>query len=144
MSPDETLVHTADAFQALRTGTVDAMEAPLDSVESQSFHVAAPNVSLTNHVYTSMTLMMSESGWSRLTEEQQSIIMEAAEAASQRSAELSETASQETIDQMRSDGATIIQPERELFAQRLNDAALEQEEDGLWSEGLYERIQQIE
>ncbi len=143
LGANPTQVPWADSFQALKTGITDAMEAPYDSVLSQKFHLAAPYVSLTNHVYDSVTVSMNGMRWSRLDEEQQQIIVEAAANAASYSAELVSAAAETVRGQLEADGATILEVDRALFAEKLSDAALAQEADGLWAEGLYAAIQEI-
>ena len=143
LGANPTQVPWADSFQALKTGIADAMEAPYDSVPSQKFHLAAPYVSLTNHVYDSITVSMNGMRWSRLDEAQQQIVLDAAANAASYSADLVTKAAETVRGQLEADGATVIEVDRALFADKLGDAALAQEADGLWAEGLYAAIQDI-
>ncbi|MAZ16700.1 MAG: hypothetical protein CL535_10290 [Ahrensia sp.] len=144
LGTNPTQVPWSDSFQALKTGVVDAMEAPLDSVLSQKFHVAAPNVSLTNHVFASISIAMNGKQWDALSEEQQRIMTDAAQQAADYSAELASEASSTIRSQLEADGATVIDVDRSAFAAKLKDAAHKQEVEGLWSEGLYDKIQAID
>lgn len=144
LGANPTQIPWSDAFQALKTGTVDGMESPLDSVKSQKFDLAAPYVSLTDHVFSSLVLAMNETRWSKLTPDEQAILKTAAENAAAYSAELANKASSDVIDQIKADGAKIITPDRKLFADKLHAAALDEEKKGLWGEGLYEKIQALQ
>ncbi|AJE48722.1 TRAP transporter substrate-binding protein [Celeribacter indicus] len=144
LGANPTQVPWADSFQALKTGITDAMEAPYDSVLSQKFHLAAPYVSLTDHVYDSVTVSMNGMRWSRLDEAQQQVMLEAAANAASYSAELVAEAAKTVSDQLEADGATIIEVDRSAFADKLRAAAEEQEAEGLWAEGLYDAIQSID
>lgn len=144
LGANPTQVPWSDSFQALKTGITDAMEAPYDSVLSQKFHLAAPYVTLTNHVYDSVTVAMNGKRWSKLTDDQQAIVLEAAANAATYSADLVDKAAQSIRAQLEADGATVIEVDRAPFAEKLDAAARDQEADGLWSKGLYDAIQDIE
>ncbi len=144
LGANPTQVPWADSFQALRTGVVDGMEAPLDSVLSQSFHLAAPNVSLTEHVYASMTLAMNGRRFASLSPELQDVLRQASESAADRADELADEFAQEVVAGLEADGSTVIDVDRQAFANLLTAAAHQQEETGLWSEGLYDRIQALD
>lgn len=144
LGTNPTQVPWSDSFQALKTGITDAMEAPYDSVLSQKFHLAAPYVSLTNHVYVSVTVAMNKMGWSKLDATQQAIVTEAAAKAATYSEELVSEAAKTVADQMKADGATIIEVDRSAFAAKLRAAAHDQETDGLWGKGLYDAVQDLQ
>jgi tripartite ATP-independent transporter DctP family solute receptor len=133
-----------EAFQALRTGVVDAMEAPLDSVASQNFHQAAPYVTLTNHVFSAIALGMNSDRLAALTEDEQVALQEAARSATDYSIELAEENRESVVDQIVGDGAAVIIVNSAPFQERVVDAAAQQEAEGLWREGLLMEIQAIE
>ncbi|MFV0332718.1 MAG: TRAP transporter substrate-binding protein [Tropicimonas sp.] len=144
LGTNPTQVPWADSFQALKTGLTDAMEAPYDSVLSQKFHLAAPYVTLTNHVYDSMSVSMNGARWSKLDEADQQILLDAATDAAAYSRELVDKAAQTVASELEADGATIIEIDRSAFAGKLAPATKEQEEKGLWAPGLYDAIQTLE
>lgn len=133
-----------EAFQALRTGVVDAMEAPLDSVASQNFHQAAPYVTLTNHVFSAIALGMNAERLSGLNDAEQAALHEAARSATNYSIELVEQSRESVVGQIVGDGAAVIIVNSAPFQERVADAAAEQEAAGLWRDGLLMEIQAIE
>ena len=133
----------SDSFQALKTGVVDAMEAPLDSVVSQKFHLAARYVTLTNHVFASIALAMNETRHRSLSAAEKKAIRDAAAAATAYSAELAAEARKSVRERIKADGGEIIEVETAPFAAKLDQAARSQEANGLWSKGLYDKIQGI-
>lgn len=144
LGANPTQVPWSDAFQALKTGVVDAMEAPLDSVASQKFVLAAPYVTLTNHVFASMALAINEARFEGLSDGQKQAIQDAVEAATGYSAKLEAEARQSVREQIVDSGGEIIETDTAPFAANLKDASHEQEKQGLWSEGLYDKIQDID
>ena len=87
---------------------------------------------------------MNGKQWDALSEEQQRIMTDAAQQAADYSAELASEASSTIRSQLEADGATVIDVDRSAFAAKLKDAAHKQEVEGLWSEGLYDKIQAID
>ncbi|BCH23369.1 TRAP transporter substrate-binding protein [Mesorhizobium sp. L-8-3] len=141
LGANPTQVPWSDSFQALKTGVVDAMEAPLDSVVSQKFHLAAPHVTLTNHVFASIALTINKTRHQSLSDAERKAIDEAAAIAADYSAELAAEARNSVREQIKADGGEIIEVETAPFAAKLEKAAHQQEADGLWSQGLYDRIE---
>lgn len=133
-----------DSFQALKTGVVDAMEAPFDSVLSQKFHLAAPYVTMTNHVHVAITLAANGRKFHSLSADEQAALLQAASDATAYSIEVNKNAADETFARILDDGAYIISLNPSEFQKRLNEATAQQEAEGLWSKGLYESIQKMQ
>lgn len=135
-----TQIAWAEAFLALQTGTVDAAEADASGAYSQKFHVAAPNITMTNHIISAATLSINEGKWESLSPEDQAVIQEAAdEALAWMSAEAKKDA-EATLAKMVEEGATIIEVENAPFADKVQSGVAAMEAEGVWSEGLWERI----
>ena len=140
LGANPTQVAWADAFQALKTGVVDGMEAPFDSVLAQKFHIAVPYVTMTNHLYTAITLAANAKRFYGLSKGEQEAFREAAEAATAKSIELARKSSMEVADKMIADGAFVIRLKPTAFQTKLQEAAKQQEAEGLWSKGLIDMI----
>jgi tripartite ATP-independent transporter DctP family solute receptor len=134
----------AESFQALKTGVTDAMESPLDSVVSQKFHLAAPYVTLTNHVFASISLAINEAKYNGLTAEQRTALGEAAKAAADYSTELATKAAEGVVGAITADGGYVISVNSAPFQAKLDAAVGEQEAEGLWRAGLVKDIQAIQ
>lgn len=133
----------ADAFQALKTGVVDAMEAPFDSVLSQKFHVAGPYVTMTNHLFIGIALTVNGKRFYGLSADEQAALRKAAGIATEYSIELNRDSADDTAKKVLNDGAYIITLKPTEFQKKLRAAAAEQEAAGLWSKGLYEMIEKM-
>ncbi len=132
-----------ESFQALKTGVVDAMEAPYDSVVSQKFHLAAPYVTLTNHVFTSIVLGINAKKFASLSAEDQKALSEAATAATDYSAELAAESAKTIEKDITDSGAYIITLNPKKFREKVDAATGEQEAAGTWSKGLVAEIQAL-
>lgn len=70
----------AELFTALQQGVVDAQENPIVVISVSNFAEVQGHLSLTGHLYSPAIILMSDSLWSSLSEEEQGWVMEAAAA----------------------------------------------------------------
>jgi TRAP-type transport system periplasmic protein len=56
-----------EVYLAIQQGAVAGQENPIDTIASNKFYEVAPNVTLTNHVYSPIPLAISEKTWARLS-----------------------------------------------------------------------------
>lgn len=138
-----TQVAWAEAFLALKTGGVDGAEADASGAYSQKFHVAAPNVTLTNHLMSALHISVNEAKWNGLSARERAILRGAAEEAVSWASETARTESQAVLDKMVSEGATVSPIDNAPFAAKAGEAVPEMEAEGLWSKGLWRRIRDI-
>lgn len=97
----------SEVFTSLQQGAIDGQENPLSVVESSSFYDVQEYLSITNHVYTPAGLLMNMDKWNSLTEEQQEIIIEAAEAGRDVNRNLNEENDEKLIEEMREKGMEV-------------------------------------
>ena len=76
-----------EVYLAIQQGAVSGQENPIDTIYSNKFYEVAPNVTLTNHVYSPIPLAVSEKTWQRIAPSDQQAITEAAQAAARFSRE---------------------------------------------------------
>ena len=139
-----TQVAWAEAFLALKTGGVDGAEADASGAYSQKFHVAAPNITLTNHLMSALHISVNEAMWISLSGDNQAILQAAADEAVAWASDLARTDSQAVLDKMIAEGATVAEIDNTPFAAKAGEAVPVIEAEGLWSEGLWQRIRDIE
>lgn len=70
----------AELFTALQQGVVDAQENPIVVISVSNFNEVQKYLTLSGHLYSPAIILMSQSKWDSLTEEQQGWVMEAAKA----------------------------------------------------------------
>src|SRR5699024_3699296 len=80
---------------------------PLSVVDSSSFYDVQEYLSITNHVYTPAGLLMNKDKWNSLTEEQQNIITEAAEAGRDVNRNLNEENDESLITSLEENGMKV-------------------------------------
>lgn len=67
-----------EVYLAIQQGAVAGQENPIDTIYSNKFYEVAPNVTLTNHVYSPLPLAISEKTWQRLSPADQQAVTRAA------------------------------------------------------------------
>jgi tripartite ATP-independent transporter DctP family solute receptor len=72
-----------EVYLALQNGTVDGQENPLADITARSLHEVQKYISISNHVYTPVTLVMNAAKYDSLTDEQKALVKEAAQAAAE-------------------------------------------------------------
>jgi tripartite ATP-independent transporter DctP family solute receptor len=71
----------SETFTAVQQGTIDGLEVPLAVIDSTKMYEVTKYLSLTNHTYSMIALLMSKRTFEKLTPEQQKILKEAAQVA---------------------------------------------------------------
>ncbi len=67
-----------EVYLAIQQGAVAGQENPIDTIYSQKFFEVAPNITLTNHVYSPIPLAISEKTWQRLSPADREAVTKAA------------------------------------------------------------------
>lgn len=77
-----------EVFTAVQQGTIDGLEIPIAVIQNNGFFEVCKYLSLTNHTYSALGILMSQKAWEKLTESQKKAVQAAAAAAikAQRSA----------------------------------------------------------
>jgi len=93
-----------ELFTAMQQGTVDGQENPIPTIYLQGFYEVQDYVSTTHHIYSPFVFLMSKEFFDGLTEEQQTIVTEAAVEAGKMNRELNREAVAEYADELKAEG----------------------------------------
>ncbi len=104
-----TVVSFNELYSALQTGVVDGAEQPIANYKSNAFQEVAGNMILDGHTLGAIQIVITDEAWDSLSAEQQGWLTEAGDYASQFNRELSESAEQEVLDQLKADGINIVE-----------------------------------
>jgi TRAP-type transport system periplasmic protein len=96
-----------EVYLAIQQGAVSGQENPIDTIYSNKFYEVAPNVTLTNHVYSPIPLAVSEKTWQKLAPADQKAVTEAAQIAAKFSREFIAGNDAGQLKEMASKGAKI-------------------------------------
>lgn len=105
-----------EVYLAIQQGAVQGQENPIDTIYSNKFYEVAPNVTLTNHVYSPIPLTISEKTWQKLSPADQKAVTEAAQVAAKFSREMISGNDANQLKEMAGRGAKInAKPDVEAF-----------------------------
>ncbi len=138
-----TRVAWAEVYLALKTGTVDAAEGPLDQMYATKFYEAAPYITLTNHLQQAFTVGINDEVYASLPADLQKILADASVEAGEYFQNLIREEFAINRAKMIEEGAVISEVNTVPFQKMLEPVIKESEETGFWSKGLYQKIQDI-
>lgn len=104
-----TVVSFNELYSALQTGVVDGAEQPIANYKSNAFPEVANNLILDGHTLGAIQVVITDTAWDKLTEEQQNILVEAGKYASQFNRELSEGEENKVLEQLKADGCNVVE-----------------------------------
>lgn len=96
-----------EVYLAIQQGAVSGQENPVDTIFSNKFYEVAPNVTLTNHVYSPLPLAVSEKTWQKLSPADQKAVTEAAQVAAKFSRNMIAGNDDNQLKEMAAKGAKI-------------------------------------
>ena len=103
-----TVVSFGELYSALQTGVVDGAEQPIANYKSNAFPEVAPYLILDGHTLGAIQVVITDTAWAKLTKEQQDVIMEAGKLTQAYNAEISASAENEVLDQLKAEGCHVI------------------------------------
>lgn len=109
LGANPTVVAMGELYSALQTGVVDAAEQPIANYKSNAFNEVANTLLLDGHTLGAIQVIITDEAWDSLTENQQNAITEASKLASQYNREISESAENEVLEELRAAGCNIVE-----------------------------------
>lgn len=104
-----------EVYTALQQGVMDSQENPLPTIYDVNFYEVQDYLNLTQHVYSPAPLMMGLDLFDSFSEEDQTIILEAAQIALPFQREASQELEQRYLVQLEELGMTVTHPDLEPF-----------------------------
>ncbi|WP_339213405.1 TRAP transporter substrate-binding protein [Ornithinibacillus sp. FSL M8-0202] len=117
MGASPTTMAWNEVYTGLEQNVIEAQENPIPFIFGGRIHEVQDYLSLTAHKYEYVTLAMSDMTWSKLSAEQQEIIQEAADIATEYENQLVSEQTDEILETMKSEGLEVIEPDVEAFAE---------------------------
>ena len=116
-----------------QTGVVDGAEQPIANYKSNAFPEVANNLILDGHTLGAIQAVITDNAWAKLTENQQAAIMEAGADTQKFNADLSESAENKVLDELKSSGCNVVDvpdkaPWQEACAKVISDNTSDQAE----------------
>ena len=104
-----------EVYLAIQQGAVGGQENPVDTIHANKFFEVAPNVTLTQHVYSPIPLTISEKTWQKLTPADRDAITKAAKEAADWSRKEVSSNDDRQLKDMEGKGAKIGRPDLAPF-----------------------------
>ena len=108
LGANPTVVSFGELYSALQTGVVDGAEQPIANYKSNAFPEVANNLILDGHTLGAIQAVITDNAWGKLTENQQAAIMEAGADTQKFNADLSESAENKVLDELKSSGCNVV------------------------------------
>ena len=131
-----------EIFTGLQQGIVEALEGPSTQLIPMKFTDVAKNVTLTNHTKFIAHIIVSDKWFASLSPEDQKLFVEASKEAGAYGNKLVQEADARFVEDLKKQGVTVITP-APGFLDAMKDLPAKFEAEGLWSKGLYQRIQDV-
>ena len=133
LGANPTVVSFGELYSALQTGVVDGAEQPIANYKSNAFPEVANNLILDGHTLGAVQAVITDNAWGKLTANQQAAVMAAAADTQKFNADLSETAENKVLDELRSSGCNVVDvddktPWQEACAKVIKDNTSDQAE----------------
>ena len=114
----------SEVFTSMQNGTIEAQENPLALIRSASFNEVQSHVNMTEHVRSWIYVTIAESTWQKLSEEDQSAVMEAAARAQAYERELFNESIAADRTYLEANGMTFVEVDGPAFQAKAKDAVL--------------------
>ena len=141
LGTNPTQVAWAEVYLALSTGVVVAAEGPPTDALGQKFHEVAPNITRTDHLFSTVMITINEATFEQLSPELQTVVTEAAVEATSWARGVAEEEVSTMLAQAETEGATVAEIDKAPFQERSREAVERMEAEGLWRQGLWADIQ---
>jgi len=107
----------AELYSALQQGAVDGQENPLAIIFSSNFFEVQKYLSLTNHVWSSATLVMAKGVWDKVSAADQQAIQKVAFTWRDKQRKMVQESSEDFLAKLKAKGMQVSIPNNALFVQ---------------------------
>jgi len=138
-----TIVSWGEVYLALAQGVADAMECGFEFIYPAKFNEVAKYITRTNHLFGCRGAIIGKVSYDKLPAEMQTALKEACLAGEKHYNTLVEQARVEHTEKILASGASIIEVNTIPFKEKVIPIVDTLENEGFWSKGFYQKIQEI-
>jgi len=109
----------SEVFTSLQQKVVDGQENPLATIYASKFNEVQDNLALSGHIWGSAVLTISKQAWEKLTEEQQTILLEKAEIWKEKEREMIRNSDEEVLAKLEAAGMKVTRPDSAAFNEKV-------------------------
>lgn len=110
-----TTLALGDVYMGLKQGVIDGQENPLSVIKEFSLFETQPHISLTNHIYTPITLVMNGAAFDALSDNLKAKVKAAAMVGVEKTRVLSDESDASLVAEFEKAGVTITKPDIAAF-----------------------------
>ena len=108
----------SEAYTAMQQGAIDGQENPATVIDKNNVVEVNKHMAITEHVYSTVYVLMAPKTWNSLTDEDQQVIAECMEEANLAERELSRKMDAEAVSTLEEQGMKVTYPDKtELIAE---------------------------
>jgi len=98
-----------EVFTAVQQGTIDGLEIPIAVIQNNGYYEVTKYLSLTNHTYSALGVLMSKKTWDQLTPAQQTAVRKAARTAIEKERAMNMENVRKLVDKLQQEGMQVNQ-----------------------------------
>ncbi len=132
-----------EVYMALNTGVIEAAGGQASPSYQYKYHKAAKYITDLGHIIPASFIAINDKIFQSLNEKQQNVVAEEAVRAMEWAFEDATTNADKSIEKMVAEGAEVISVDKSGFMKAAAEASGKLEAEGLWSKGLFKKIQAI-
>ncbi|SMY06306.1 sialic acid TRAP transporter substrate-binding protein SiaP [Flavimaricola marinus] len=130
----------SEVYLGLQTGTIDAQDNPLPTVDAAKFYEVTEQITLTNHLVDGLPMAVNLQTWEQLSEEQRGHMVEAAQAACDWNNERRYEEEARLVSFFEEQGLTVTEPDLDAFRSHVQEVYMTSDRAADWPEGWVEKI----
>jgi len=105
----------AEVYLALQSGTVEAQENPLTTIQAKKFFEVQKHIILTGHIVDHLNTVVAKGTWDKLSEDERKILGEVAQEAAVRATKTIQKSETEMVQFFKDKGLTVTEINRAEF-----------------------------
>ncbi len=129
-----------EVYLGLQTGTIDAQDNPLPTVDAAKFYEVTEQITLTNHLVDGLNVAVNNQTWDQLDDAQKANMVAAAQSACDWNNEERYANEARLVEFFEGEGLTVTVPDVDAFREHVQQFYLNSDRAKLWPEGWVEKI----
>jgi tripartite ATP-independent transporter DctP family solute receptor len=105
----------AEVYLALQSGTVEAQENPLTTIEAKKFYEVQKHIMLTGHIIDGLTTQVAPHVWTKLSDAEKTMFTEVTREAAAKATDDIKKREAELVSEFKGKGINIVQVDRKSF-----------------------------
>ncbi|TNB48427.1 DctP family TRAP transporter solute-binding subunit [Martelella lutilitoris] len=132
-----------EVYLGLQTGTIDAQDNPLPTVEAAKFYEVTDQITLTSHLVDAINFSVSNIFWDELDDAQKEAVTKAAKAACDWNNAERVKVEQDLVAFFEGEGLVVTTPDVNAFRTHVQEAYMNSPRAADWPQGWIEKINQL-